>query len=297
MAKRTGGKAPWDSTNTRKAAGKKSKQLTPAQRFLIVPAFAIAGLAAQERSSTTQVWPCVDAARVDPSYVATADATGGQVYFLHPSESGRTAPLMLWSMQHEELIWRASGELQEGSREFSFPVDPGVASLVISAWVQCKQTIVITPPDAAASLEQQEFQAGRVVHAAQPEAGTWRVQIAGRGLWSVVASAKGGLSLDSAKFVRYGGRPGHEGWFPLEGPRNVDSDVVLQVKLSDAVREAHYSLVNAKGEAIAQLQPADGDGLIRFRIAQSGFRLAVDGLDLDGHPFRRMTPAVFMTAK
>jgi len=265
-------------------------------RYLIVPAVTLAGLAAQDRSST-QAWPCVDPARVDPSYMATADATGGQVYFLHPSETGRTAPLMLWSMQHEELIMRASGELQEASRELSFPVDPGVSSLVISAWVQCKQTIVITPPDAAASLEQQEFQAGRVVHVAQPTAGTWRVQIAGRGLWSVVASAKGGLSLGSARFVRYGGRPGHEGWFPLESPPDIDSDVVLQVERSDAVREAHYALVNSKGEAIAQLPPADADGLIRFRIAESGFRLAVDGLDRDGHPFRRMTPAVFMTAK
>jgi hypothetical protein len=244
-----------------------------------------------------KVWPCVDAARVDPSYIATADATGGQVYFLHPSEAGRTAPLMLWSMQHEELIWRASGELQEPSREFSFPVEPGVESLMISAWLQCKESIVITPPDPADAIEEHSFQAGRVIHVSRPPAGTWRVQIAGRGLWSLIASAKGGVSLDSAKFVRLGGRPGHEGWFPLDGPPAIDSEVMLQVKLSEPVREARYSLVSPKGEPIAQLPSADGDGLIRFRITESGFRLVVDGLDRDSHPFRRMTSSVFLTTK
>ncbi|MEO5898463.1 MAG: hypothetical protein ABIS06_22460 [Vicinamibacterales bacterium] len=32
MAKRTGGKAPWDSKNPKKAAGKKSTPLTPMQK-------------------------------------------------------------------------------------------------------------------------------------------------------------------------------------------------------------------------------------------------------------------------
>ena len=32
MAKRTGGKPPWESKNPKKTAGKKSKRLTPAQK-------------------------------------------------------------------------------------------------------------------------------------------------------------------------------------------------------------------------------------------------------------------------
>ncbi len=247
----------------------------------------------QPGSGSSSNWPCVDALRVDPTYLATSEATGGQTYFLHPSEAGRTADLMLWGMDHEELIWRAFGQIESGKREFHFPVDSMVESLFVSVWIQCKDSVEIVPPEnGEGGFETLEFQAGRVIRVRKPKPGLWIVRISGRGLWTAVAEAKSDLTLDAARFVRWGGRPGHQGWFRLEGPPVMGTDQVLQVDLSGTATDLRYSLVDASGQ---ELETVTGsDFLLRFPLRHSGFRLAVEGRDQNGFPFRRMTPAVFV---
>lgn len=69
------------------------------------------------------------------------------------------------------------------------------------------------------------------------------------------------------------------------------------VELSQPV-DASFRLLMADGSTLPL--PAERNAeqpdkfLLRFTLKQSGFRLAVEGKDGQGFPFRRLTPAVFM---
>lgn len=253
--------------------------------------FFLAALAqAQQQSPQPQgSWPCVDAEHIDPSYMVTAEATGGQVYMLDKSEVEDSAELIAWRTGHEQVIFRALGQLNGGNRVFSFPVDSQIDSMVVSAWVQCKDTIQVTPPAGGdGDYEAMDFLAGAMVRFKTPKPGTWQIQVSGRGLSSVVIEAKTRLALNSARFVRWGGRPGHEGWFPIDGQPKINTDQIMQVNLSQPASDLRYSLIGLGGEIIDTV--TGEDGILRFPLRRSGFRVAVDGRDANGYPFRRVTP-------
>ena len=67
-------------------------------------------------------------------------------------------------------------------------------------------------------MDYHQFQAGRIVTIEKPAPGPWKVTVSGKGMFFLVAQAKSDLSLDDARFVEEGGRPGHEGLFPIKGP-------------------------------------------------------------------------------
>src|SRR5258708_20758905 len=74
-------------------------------------------------------WPCVAGRAVDPTYVALAERTGGQVFMFDRSEAGRSLVLMREDRKHEEGIFRATGTFPAGSQGYqihSVPTLPTV---------------------------------------------------------------------------------------------------------------------------------------------------------------------------
>jgi hypothetical protein len=253
-------------------------------------------------------WPCVG--RPDPTYVRTAEATGGQVFLFDKSEIGESAALMIAGWRHTETIFRVSGSVTEGVHDFVVPIDSTVESVMISVSLQCLQVADITTPSGAGlrandpGVDYHQFEAGRIVTVASPAPGAWKVTVSGRGLFFLVVQAKTELSLGTARFVAPGGRPGHEGLFPVKGAVPAGSARLLEVDLHGTAREVRFRFVSSQGDALQDvaLAPQDGGsgddqtyvGEVTPKAAE--YRLQVSGVDGKGFPFTRMHAPLFIEA-
>ena len=258
------------------------------RRVCLLVAAAAAGLAGE---------PCVGGRAVDPSYVSIAEGTGGHLYLFGPGEVAQSGSLMAWHHKHRETVFRAMGEMRQPAREFSFPVDSMADSLVVTVSLQCKESVAILDPSGAeAAGERLEFRAGKAVMVVHPAPGAWKLRLAGRGLFFVTVEAAGELSLDEARFVEPGGRPGHEGLFPMKTPPVLGSAGLLELGLSKAVRSLNVSLVDSEAKVLDRGDLSDG--VARFpALRHAAFRVAVEGVDERGWPFMRMqAPLTKLTA-
>jgi hypothetical protein len=272
--------------------------------LLLVPTVA-AAQGQQPRSRPG--WPCVG--RPDPVYVRTAEATGGQVFLFDPSEIGHSAALMIAQQGHEETIFRISGSLEDGTHEFSFPIDSTVESAFISVSLQCLQVVEIAMPNGAVlrdsdpGVDYHQFQAGRIVTIKKPAPGSWKVTVSGKGMFFLVAQAKSDLSLDGVEFVEVAGRPGHEGYFPIKGQPRRGVEQTLEVRMSGSPSASGFAFYSSQGELLQRLtlaaeEDVSGDdraylGKVTPQAAE--FRLAVTGLDARGFRFERMKAALITT--
>ncbi|HEV2688899.1 MAG TPA: hypothetical protein VGV35_10100 [Bryobacteraceae bacterium] len=162
-------------------------------------------LAAQPQHKTSAPgWPCVAGRAVDPTYLQLAERTGGQAFLFDRAEADRSLVLVRESHKHEQVVFRATGTTPAGYREFQFPIDPSVESLLISASLQCSQAVTVYRPDGAElragtpGTEDNVYRSGRIVIQSHPETGVWRVKLAGAGIFSVVVQARSSISFDNA---------------------------------------------------------------------------------------------------
>ena len=251
-------------------------------------------------------WPCVAGRAIDPTYVRTAEATGGQVFLFDRSEAGRSMILMQYSGKHEDTIFRSTGTLSTGSREFTFPVDSTIESLMVTVTLQCLQSITVRRPTntevhaGEPDVNDNRFRSGQVLILTKPQAGAWRIRIAGVGLFFVVAQAKSSISLNRVEFVELGGRPGHEGMFPVKGPLHLGEQRTLSVNLEAPAGDAHFRLIDSAGETLVPLEMSAADqgqdertfeGKLTLKHAE--FRVAVEGRDAAGYPYQRVLPRLF----
>jgi hypothetical protein len=262
-------------------------------RIMVCLTFVAACMVAQEQvSKRPPGWPCVGGRAVDPSYTAVAEGSGGHLYMLDPSEIAQTGTLMAWHQKHTETIYRAMGEMTPGERTFEFPVDSTIESLVITVSLQCKASVsILGSGGTAAAGEPVDFKAGRALRVAYPAPGVWKVRLAGRGLFFVTAEAVTALSLDEARFVSPGGRPGHEGLFPTKTQPPVGSTGLLRLEVDNAPESLQLRFVDSSAQTLdtsAVTVLSEGSFLASVPLRHSAFRIAVAGVDGRGWPFQRM---------
>src|SRR5262245_20225464 len=272
---------------------------------LAMLAVGAAALVAQDQRPRSQPgWPCVGSP--DPSYFRVAEATGGQVFLFDKSEIGSSAIPAIAARRHEETLFRAAGTLVDGRHEFPFPVDSTVESMMVSVSLQCLQSVDVVTPSGqvlqqTAANEFHAFRAGRIITLLQPMPGVWRIRVAGRGMSFLVVQAKSELSLDRVKFVREGGRPGHEGLFPTHEPPRAGVPQWLAIDLSGQASKVTARLVTSPFADIAALrlqksssEPADEQEFLAHVTSPSfAFRVVVSGTDAIGLPFQRVHAPMF----
>jgi len=279
--------------------------MAAASRILMTILMLAAALCAQQQQTPPSKpgWPCVAGRAVDPAYVRTAEATGGQVFLFDRSEAARSMVPVRAAGKHEDTLFRAMGTLSTGSQEFTFPVDSTVESLMLSMTLQCLQSITVVRPSntevhsGEPNVDDNRFRSGRILVLARPDAGPWRVKIAGQGLYFVVAQAKSSISLDNVEFVEPGGRPGHEGLFPVKGPLHLRETRTLSVRLRAPRGDTSFRLVNSAGETLEALdmKPSDENSEDRefvgtLALKHQAFRVAVTGRDEGGYAYQRVLP-------
>jgi hypothetical protein len=234
--------------------------------------------AAQQGQSPRPGWPCNG--KVDPAYVATAEATGGKVMLFHPSEVEGAAFDSIASRTHDETVFRAAGQLAGESYDFTIPIDSTIESAYVFVSVQCLQFVTLVTPSGqelatgTAGVEYQQFEAVRMFVVPRPAAGAWKITAAGRGFFSLIVTARTDLRLDHVAFEDPG---------------------LAEVRVRGSVRQAGFQFVAANGAPI-QAVPLDledesgGRRTYRGQVVKPGvgYRLAVSGLDANGFAFQRM---------
>jgi hypothetical protein len=190
---------------------------------------------------------------VDPVYLKTAGETGGQPFFLSPSEIVASAQIMRETSGADDtlILWASDGG---GAREFSLPVDGTIRRMTLSATFDTTGGVLtIVSPDgrtvsADGRMEDTFLNCGRIVTIPSPEPGLWRVQAGPTGRFWLVAHARSELDIISAGFVRVGGRPGHEGLMKISGRPPAASPATLRVNVSTSgARSVEFYLMSMDG--------------------------------------------------
>lgn len=168
---------------------------------LLVPSMV---LGQQQQRRSDPGWPCKGT--VDPAYVRTAEATGGTVMLLKPTEIVGSAAEMRASDRHEEVVFRASGQVAQGEYEFDVPLDSTIESAYFFVSVQCLRAVTVIRPSGdelrsdETGVEHHSFEAVRLYTVPQPVPGPWKVRVAGRGFFSVIVKAATDVRLSDVTF-------------------------------------------------------------------------------------------------
>ena len=224
-------------------------------------------------------WPCVPGRPADPAYIETSESTGGQLFLLQRNEAAHASLIMSAPYTHPATVLRAIGSLS-GTRDFEFPVDTGIHSLLVMASLQCRNSIQVSRPDgseltAANSARNVDLQAGRILQVDSPESGKWRLRLTGSGLFVLSVTAKTEIKLAGVNYARQ----------------------KLYAHVTGEVSNLRFQIVGASGEKIADVDPAEpvAAGAYHFDLQPKAerFRIEVTGTDALGWPFQRTHPVLF----
>ena len=239
--------------------------------------------------------------RVDPTYIRTAELTGGQPMFLQPSEMAAAGHLMRSSVSSSsDALLYATAHLAGQKRSFAVPIDTTVKSVTFSLSFDAPGTkMTLQQPSGSAVVSGggvgiSEWTCGRIVTVNSPDKGVWRVELSGTGRFWLRAEANSELYLLTAGFMYLGGRPGHEGYFRIAGQPIAGRPQLLRVTLSGALQSAEFRFVSAAGETIQAIRMEGGDSsgddheyMGTVSLPSQPFRVAVSGRDGSGLPFER----------
>lgn len=252
----------------------------------VLAIFVVAGFvyAQDGQQGSRPGWPCVPGRAVDPSYLEISESTGGQLFLFQKNEIEHAALVMGASYTHPATVLRAVGHLS-GSRDFEFPIDSTIESVLVLASLQCRNAIAVTRPNGAEltdrnSAQSVDLQAGRLLRVDSPEPGPWRVRLSGTGLFV--------LSVLAKSEIRFGvGRLD-----PVVGTRqDVDAHV------SGQVSQVKLELVDAGGDRIPGMDATELTETGAYRAGASPaaerFRIRVTGADAAAWPFQRVHPNLF----
>ena len=176
---------------------------------IAIPLILFSGLLSAQNGQQPNLepgWPCTGKPRVvDPAYVRTSEATGGQVFLFDRSEVRGFALLANGNARHSATVARASGTVSNYV-DLQVPVDPSIESLFVSVSLQCKQRVIVYDPKSQDfrpdpnTGSDDVFLAGRIVTIPHPEPGVWTVRLLGTGTYFAVVQAKTSLNVGRAEF-------------------------------------------------------------------------------------------------
>jgi hypothetical protein len=247
---------------------------------------ACCALAQDQQSSSRPGWPCVAGRAVDPSYVEISESTGGHLFLAQKGEIEQTTPLLLASTTHPATIFRAVGSMA-GTKQFDFPVDSTVSSLLFAISMQCRQSIALLDPQGAEmtpanTILSTELKTGKLVRVDAPGAGNWRIRVTGQGLYVLLVFAATDLRLG--------------GLHSTEPALRLGAENSLPVSVSESGTDLRFALITPEGDRLPAPARAERDesGMrVIFTPPVERFRIMAEGLDPLGRPFRRVHPVLF----
>ena len=245
-------------------------------------------IGAQQQSTPRTGWPC--GARLDLSYFAVAEGTGGQLLLLAPEEIGDSATLLTAVRNHPETIFRLAGSLTFGVHDFQVPIDPSVESAIFSISAQCLEVADVLRPSGLSAAgddvtDLSNFRALRMVIVTKPQPGLWTIRVSGSGVAAIMVQARSATGISRIQFATADGAISRA--VPTAGVENVAA-----LRISGTFTRISGSLVSGEFRKMADLPLERGDGegsyVSRFTPGAAAFRLMIAGTDADGFAVQRM---------
>jgi hypothetical protein len=269
--------------------------------FIAIGIASIGPLAAQDGQQQSRPFTPGTCGRVDPTYIRTAEATGGQPMFLQPSEIAVAGHLMRASVSsNSDALLYATAHLGGQKRSYSVPVDTTVQSVTFTLSFDAPGTkMMLQRPSGSAvvsggGVEISEWTCGRIITVDSPDKGAWHVDLTGTGRFWLRAEVKSELYLLTTGFMYLGGRPGHEGYFRIPGQPIFGRPQLLRVTVSGALQSAEFRFVSAAGDTIEPFRMEAGGSsgddreyMGTVTLPSQPFRVAASGRDGNGLPFER----------
>ena len=258
-------------------------------------------VSAAEAKSTLE--PCPKA---DPSFIHAANETGGIPMFLLRSEAAKSFQLVRESTRSNvSTVFWATGSLRQSEIK-DFPTDSLTQRMTIAVSFDTEGgSVSISPPGGASispgvpNVEWTPLNCGAIVTVTTPRPGNWRVEMRGSGRFWLEVKAQSSLFIVTAEFVRPGGRPGHEGLFPIDGQLVPESMATLRTVMGLAgSRTSQFRLIGESGEPLQEvaMQPVNSENeefIGSLKVPSVPFRVAVFGIDTNGLPYQRLLPKLF----
>jgi von Willebrand factor A domain-containing protein 7 len=242
---------------------------------------------------------------VDPVYIQMANETGGQPFFMNPLEVANSAHIMrVTSRSNNEMVLWASGTTPDGARELKVPVDSTTRRVTFSASFDTKggELTILGPKGVVTGRDERTEDTistcSRIVTVDAPQGGAWQATLMATGRFWLVVHAESDLSLETAEFVRPGGRPGHEGLFRIHGQPIAGEPATLRTRVGDSetFKTAAFALHSQDGREIRRIEltaAGDGEFVGRIDLPQQPFRVTASGVDASGLPYQRMHAGLF----
>jgi hypothetical protein len=156
------------------------------------------------------------------------------------------------------------------------------------------------PITSESQTEATDFTCGRFIVMRKPLAGNYRVRVQGAGRFWVSIGGKSEIFLHGVQFVELGGRPGHEGMFPIHGQPLAGKPANLEASLAGDAKEVSFSLVTLENQVITPLDlkaVQDDQDSHEFAgglsLPNEPFRSVAMGIDQSGHHFQRVHEGLF----
>jgi hypothetical protein len=228
--------------------------------------------------------------QINRQYFDLAASTGGDYYFW---AAGEFASARVQIPVHHDDVLLSYGAL-ESKKSFEIPVESGVKELTLFAGIQRKDLAVLVRPDGTVVRDVQSFQHMLIATVNAPAMGIWHLELQGAGTYAVTAHVKpgdGGPELINFAFVEPGGRPGHEGMFPVKRSVRAGESLACRVVLSGSIEQAELAFVTKDGSPIGTTPIAatsEGEYAGRCTIPDGPFRVVVRGVDAKGARFQRI---------
>jgi len=238
---------------------------------------------------------------IDPSYIREADDSGGQLFFLLPSEAGSITQLADFSVRSNEVnLLLIDDKFAGTARTYTVPVDSTMTRITFSisgttsVVVMRPSGSIVQPSDPGVTVL--SLSGGTIYSIINPVAGKWRVSVNGTGDVSLKISGESSLDLSSFRFVELGGRSGHQGFFPIDGLPLAGQESTVDAVMSGDFNTAQFDLRSETGAVLQTLAlspvPETTDEFSgQVTPPTSSFRVYVTGRDITGANYQRLLSA------
>lgn len=236
--------------------------------------------------------------KVDPSYTSVANASGGQAFAVPPAEMGKMGEILSLTYQPDAAqVLLLNDTSSHRSKIYVVPVDATATKAIFSISGTAATTVTLKRPDGtivqpgSAGLKHVAWSNGAVYSIANPGPGDWNVAITGQSEFSLKVVVSSPLQFDDFSFVAKGGRPGHEGYFPVKGAPLAARQSTVQARFSEKVQVTEFQLRSAAGKLLGTFQldgtPGGAEFFGTLTVPSTSFRVYALGMDSKGRPFQR----------
>ncbi|KAL8706492.1 MAG: hypothetical protein Q9201_000477 [Fulgogasparrea decipioides] len=258
----------------------------------------------------------------EPRYAYIAQATGGQQWSLPKSDASSITSLVDKVARADyvtllKLRWQKTKDLVSYGhfrrRDTSGPIEVPVDSAMygITFTIEGKDTSLsvtrpggtdVTATDAGVSIV--EVRDGVIISVDKPTQGIWNVVVGGSDNGTLTISGLSPLRLSAFDFVSIQGRPGHDGYFPVDAPPSGRYSHPAIAFIDGNFTTADFELRNTLGRPLrgVPLKPGTGDAgdppknsfFGQVPLPNTENLLYVSGKDSKGAPYLRVLPSAII---